>query len=181
MGDDENPDSASRPVSALDRITAAEYEALRQLTRGLRRRRAAGDDEPGTESLVHEVYVRLKSAGNESWNDRTHFLAVAALQVRHLLVDHARAVHATKRGGHHVRVSLDDEAGATREPVVDVLVVDEALRALARENARQHQVAELRLFGGLSVEEIGAFLKVSPRTVKEDWRLARAWLARHIR
>lgn len=167
--------------SPLDRLTAAEYENLRELTHRLKRRRPSGDAGPGTESLVHEVYVRLKGAGNESWHDRTHFLAVAALQLRHLLVDHARATHARKRGGDQVRVSLDVDAVPTPELGVDVLALDEALHQLARHDARQQKVAELRLFGGLSVEEIGAFLKVSPRTVKEDWRQARVWLAKQLR
>src|SRR5262249_19859846 len=127
------------------------------------------------------VYIALKSAGNESWHDRTHFLAVAALQLRHLLVDHARATHARKRGGDFVRVSLDQEALPAKESVMDVLDLDEALKRLARHDARQHRVAELRLFGELSVEEIAMILEISPRTVKEDWRLARVWLAGHLR
>ena len=165
----------------LDRLAAAEYEALRELTHRLKRRRVFRDSDPGTESLVHEVYVRLKSAGHEAWNDRAHFLAVAALQLRHLLVDHARATHARKRGGDTVRVSLDEEKLPTHDSSNDVLALDEALGRLAQENERQHRVAELRLFGGLSVDEIAAFLKVSARTVKEDWRLGRACLARHLR
>jgi RNA polymerase sigma factor (TIGR02999 family) len=171
---------ASPAPGELDRLTATEYETLRELTHRLRRRHAAGDAGPGTESLVHEAYVRLKSAGNESWHDRTHFLAVAALQLRHLLVDHVRATLARKRGGDHVRVSLDDDAVSTKIPAVDALILDEALNRLARVDARQHRVAELRLFGGMTVEEIGTILGVSPRTVKEDWRLARAWLASHL-
>src|SRR5262245_15837170 len=165
---------------ALDQFASTEYETLRQLTHRLKQWRTSKDDGPGTESLVHEVYVRLKGAGRESWHDRTHFLAVAALQLRHLLVDHVRAAQARKRGGDQVRVSLDEEAVATRDPGVDVLALDEALHRLAQHDARKQRVAELRLFGGLSVEEIGEVLKVSPRTVKEDWRQARAWLAKHL-
>jgi RNA polymerase sigma factor (TIGR02999 family) len=177
---DDTKHASTAPIGELDRFTSREYETLRELTHRLRRRHGAGDDGPGTDSLVHEAYMRLKSAGNESWHDRTHFLAVAALQLRHLLVDHVRATLARKRGGDQLRVSLDEEALSTKQPAVDVLVLDEALNRLARHDARQHRVAELRLFGGLSVDEIGAFLKVSPRTVKEDWRLARAWLAKHL-
>ena len=103
------------------------------------------------------------------------------VQLRHLLVDHARAARAGKRGGEHVRVSLDAEAIPAKAPVLDLLVLDEALNRLARQETRQHRVAELRLFGGLSVVEIAAVLEVSERTVKEDWRLARAWLARELR
>jgi len=179
MSDEENPAPAF-PPGALDRLTAAEYDELRELTHRLKRRRSARSGGPGTESLVHELYMRLKRAGNESWRDRTHFLAVATLQVRHLLVDHARAEQARKRGGESVRVSLDEESVTAAEPTMDVLVLDEALNSLARREPRQHRVAEFRLFGGLSVEEIGDVLEVSPRTVKEDWRQARAWLAKHL-
>jgi RNA polymerase sigma factor (TIGR02999 family) len=165
----------------LDRFTAAEYETLRVLTHRLRRRLGAGRTDPGTDSLVHEAYLRLKSAGNDAWHDRTHFLAVASLQLRHLLVDHARAAHARKRGGGQVRVSLDEDRIYGTKPSLDVLALDEALTGLARRDARQHRVAELRLFGAMTVEEIAAALSVSERTVKEDWRLAKVWLAKQLR
>ncbi|HJQ99415.1 MAG TPA: ECF-type sigma factor, partial [Candidatus Polarisedimenticolaceae bacterium] len=83
----------------LDRLATTEYQTLRELTHRLRRHRASRGPDPETESLIHEVYVRLKRTGNESWNNRTHFLAVAALQLRHVLVDHVRATQAQKRGG----------------------------------------------------------------------------------
>lgn len=165
----------------LDRLAAAEYGKLRDLAHTLRRRVGAARAVPGTESLVHETYLRLRSAGHESWHDEAHFLAVASLQLRHLLVDFARATHARKRGGDQVRVSLDEDANLAPKPAMDVLVLDEALDRLARHDQRQHRVAELRLFGGLSVAEIGAVLEVSERTVKEDWRQARAWLAAQLR
>jgi RNA polymerase sigma factor (TIGR02999 family) len=187
MNDDSNrvippaPPRGSRTTETLDGFAATEYEKLRALAHGLRRRIAAWYAVPGTDSLVHETYLSLKSAGHESWQDRTHFLAVASLQLRHLLVDHARASRARKRGGDQVRVSLDEDANLAPKPAMDVLVLDEALRHLARHDTRQHRVAELRLFSGLSVAEIGAVLEVSERTVKEDWRQARAWLARQLR
>jgi len=187
MSDDTNrafPTGESRRPRAsaeLDGFAAREYETLRQLTHRLRRRGLAGVAAPGTDSLVHELYLRLRGGGSGSWQDRTHFLAVAALQLRHLLVDHARRTRAKKREGGYVRASLDPEEIPAREPVMDVLVLDEALNRLAGQESRQHRVAELRLFGGLSVEEVAAVLEVSERTVKEDWRLARAWLARELR
>jgi RNA polymerase sigma-70 factor (ECF subfamily) len=177
MDDEITPPSTP---GALDQLAASEYQSLRELTRRLRRR-GSREPDPETESLVHEVYVRLKRTGNESWNDRTHFLAVAALQLRHVLVDLARAARAQKRGGHDARVTLDDEAHADPQSLVEVLAVDEALKALAQREPRQHRVAELRLFGGLSVEEIAQVLDVSPRTVREDWRQAKAWLTRQLR
>ena len=171
----------SDDAKSLDGLAATEYDALRELTHRLKRRRAPGNLGPGTNSLVHETYMSLKSAGTRSWHDRTHFLAVASLQLRHILVDHARATQAQKRGGDQQRVSLDAEAIPAQNPTMDVLVLDEALSRLARQDARQHRVAEMRQFGGLSVEEIAAVLKVSERTVKEDWRQAREWLAAYLR
>jgi RNA polymerase sigma-70 factor, ECF subfamily len=171
----------SRTGDKLNRFTSAEYEKLRELAHRLRRRATRGRAGPGTDSLVHDAYLSLKSSGNESWNDRAHFLAVASLQLRHLLVDHARATHADKRGGDQVRVSFDEGSIVATKPAMDVLVLDDALNRLSRVNPRQHRVAELRLFGGLSVEEIAEVLAVSQRTVKGDWHLAREWLAKQLR
>ena len=171
----------SRTTEQLDGFAATEYEKLRALAHSLRRRTAAWYAVPGTDSLVHDTYLSLKSAGHDSWQDRAHFLAVASLQLRHLLVDHARASQALKRGGDQVRVSLDEDANVAATPAMDVLVLDEALKRLARHDARQHRVAELRLFLGLSVAETAAILEVSERTVKEDWRQAREWLAQQLR
>ena len=174
-------DDPARAGDELDGFAATEYDKLRALAHSLRRSLAARRAVPGTESLVHETYLTLKSAGHESWHDRAHFLAVASLQLRHLLVDHARATLARKRGGDQVRVSLDEVVSLSPKPALDVLVLDEALQRLARHDTRQHRVAELRLFGGLSMAEIGAVVSVSERTVKEDWRQARAWLAKELR
>ena len=180
--DPTRPPAAQAQVPAgLDGLTTAEYQELCGLAHHLRRRLASSRGVPGTESLVHEMYLRLKGAGHESWHDRAHFIAVAVLQLRHLLVDHARATAAQKRGGEHVLVSFDEGAFGVARSALDVVVVDEALQRLARHDARQHQVAELRLFGGLSVAEIAAVLAVSERTVKEDWRQAREFLARALR
>jgi len=165
----------------LDRFTEAEYGTLRELTHRLKRRSVLGQAGPATDSLVHEAYLRLKHVGNGSWHDRAHFLAVATLQVRHLLVDHARAAQASKRGGGRAPMALDEESIATERSAMDILVLDEALNGLARRDERQHRVAELRLFGGMLVEEIAAVLDVSERTVKEDWRRARTWLASQLR
>lgn len=171
----------SGATEKLDGFAAEEYEKLRALAHSLRRRVAALHGVPGTDSLVHDAYLSLKGAGQESWRDRSHFLAVASLQLRHLLVDRARATLARKRGGDQVRVSLDENASVAVKPAMDVLALDEALNRLAGHDVRQHRVAVLRLFLGLSVAEIGSILEVSERTVKEDWRQAREWLARELR
>src|SRR5262245_49061199 len=99
-----------------EHLKTTEYDALRGSSRSLRRRRAAGGADPGTESLVHEAYLKLKGVGTESWNDRGHFLAVAALQLRHLLVDHVRSIQSRKRGGGSVRVSFDEEKVPAQDP-----------------------------------------------------------------
>ena len=171
----------SDATEKLDGFAAEEYEKLKALAHSLRRRVAALHGVPGTDSLVHDAYLSLKGAGHESWRDRAHFLAVASLQLRHLLVDRARATLAHKRGGDRVRVSLDENASVAVKPAMDVLALDEALTRLARHDVRRHRVAVLRLFLGLSVAEIGSILEVSERTVKEDWRQAREWLARELR
>ena len=127
-------------------------------------------------ALVNEAYLRLVDAKDVAWHDRTHFLAVAARAMRRILVDHARARHAQKRGGLAARVTFDDGLVVTDEPQQDLVALDDALEALAKFDERKSRVIELRFFGGLSVEETASALRVSPDTVLRDWRLAKAWL-----
>jgi RNA polymerase sigma factor (TIGR02999 family) len=124
-------------------------------------------------ALVHEAYLRLVDAQRVNWQNRVHFLAMAARLMRRILVDFARARRYQKRGGDPLRVSLDD-ALLTSERSEDLVAVDDALQALAKLHQRKSQVVELRFFGGLSVEETAAVLDVSPQTVMRDWKLARA-------
>lgn len=131
--------------------------------------------------LVNEAYLRLVDAKAVAWQDRAHFLAVAARTMRRILVDHARARHAQKRGGLEARVSFDKALVVTKAPDEDFVALDDALNALARFDERKSQVIDLRFFGGLSVEETACVLKVSPETVMRDWRLAKAWLRREMR
>jgi RNA polymerase sigma-70 factor, ECF subfamily len=131
--------------------------------------------------LVNEAYLRLIDTKAVAWHDRTHFLAVAARVMRHILVDHARARRARKRGGPATRVTFDEALVVTNEPREDFVALDDALEALAAFDERKSRVIELRFFGGLSVEETASALKVSPETVKRDWRLAKAWLQREMR
>jgi RNA polymerase sigma factor (TIGR02999 family) len=131
--------------------------------------------------LVNEAYLRLVDTKAVAWHDRAHFLAVAARVMRHILVDHARARHAKKRGGPATRVTFDEALLVTNEPRGDFVALDEALEALAVFDERKSRVIELRFFGGLSIEETASVLKVSPETVKRDWRLAKAWLQREMR
>lgn len=162
------------------RLAATLYEELRRIARRRLRREGAGHTLQPT-ALVHEAYVRLAAKDAVAWRGKTHFLAAAAGEMRRILVDHARARDAGKRGGGAQRVTLADAALAVRDRTVEILSLDEALAALAARSPRQARVAEMRLFAGMLVEEVAEALGVSERTVKDDWRVGRAWLARELR
>jgi RNA polymerase sigma-70 factor (ECF subfamily) len=130
-------------------------------------------------ALVHEAYLKLAEVSRSIWRDRAHFLAVAARVMRHILVDHARAHGAGKRGTGAIQVSLEENLLSRKGPGTDVLAVDEALTRLGTLDARQAEILELHFFdffAGMTFEEIAAALGISPRTVKRDWSMARAWL-----
>ena len=133
-------------------------------------------------ALVHELYLRLVDQQRASWENRAQFFGVAARLMRRVLVDHARARHAEKRGGDAVFVSLDAAADTPDDShVADVLAIDEALERLAAHDPEQVQIVELRYFAGLTVEETARVVGRSPRTVKREWRLAKAWLYQELR
>ena len=127
-------------------------------------------------ALVNEAYLRLLDWRKVSWQNRAHFMGIAANMMRRILVDHARRHRFQKRGGDAVKISLDATQLGASERDPDLLALDEALTRLAELDRRKSQVVELRFFGGLSVEEAAEFLKISPRTVKREWSLAQAWL-----
>lgn len=157
----------------------AVYDELRRLARGYLRRERGDHSLPPT-ALVHEAYLRLVDQRRVQWQNRTHFFAIAAHLMRRILVDHARARGAEKRGA-SVTVPLDDANERVHLPDVDVLALDVALDKLASIDERQSRLVELRFFGGLSVTETAAVLGIAPITVKRDWALARAWLFRELR
>ncbi|MCA1617141.1 MAG: sigma-70 family RNA polymerase sigma factor [Acidobacteria bacterium] len=164
---------------ALDRLMPVIYEELRhQAARYLRQER------PGhtlqTTALIHEAYLRLVDQKNVQWQNRAHFFAIAAQLMRRILVDHARQRQAAKRGGAALRLTLDEAMALSEEPDVNLVVLDEALNRLAVIDPQQSRVVELRFFSGLSVEETAEALRISPRTVKRDWNVAKAWLRREI-
>lgn len=162
---------------ALDRLVPLVQRELRQLAAAhLRRERPDHTLQPT--ALVHEVYLRLVGASDVSWQDRSHFFGIAARLMRQILVDHARRRRAAKRGGLATRVTLDDDVAVERN--LDVEALDEALARLAELDPRQGRVVELRFFGGLGVEETAEVLRISPTTVKREWRTARAWLYREL-
>jgi RNA polymerase sigma factor (TIGR02999 family) len=127
-------------------------------------------------ALVHEAYARLVQQPRVAWQSRAHFFAVASGLMRHILVDHARARNAEKRGGVQAQVTLDDAILSIPNQSVDVLALHEAMEKLAQLDERQGRIVELHFFAGLSFEEIGSVIQVAPRTVKRDWSMARAFL-----
>jgi RNA polymerase sigma factor (TIGR02999 family) len=132
--------------------------------------------------LVHEAFLRLQKERAPQWRDRTHFLAIAAISMRRLLVERARARGASKRGGGQIQVTLDEKLLAGHEPEqnLDLLALDRALQGLAKLDDQQARIVELRFFGGLSVEETADALSISPATVKRHWTIAKAWLLREM-
>jgi RNA polymerase sigma factor (TIGR02999 family) len=164
---------------ALDRLLPLVYDELRQLAASyLRRERGNHTLQPT--ALVHEAYFRLVDQRDAAWQNRSHFFGVAAHLMRLILVDHARARSAEKRGGDAVRVPLDDLFRAAKQNDTDVLALDEALSRLAALDAQQVRIVELRYFGGLNVEETAEALGISAATVKRDWSVARMWLRREL-
>jgi RNA polymerase sigma factor (TIGR02999 family) len=132
-------------------------------------------------ALVNEAYLRLVDAQHVDWQNRAHFLAIAAKLMRRVLVDIARSKGYSKRGGGAARVTLDDTMAVTPEPGHDLVALDDALEALTTVDPRKARVIELRFFGGLSVEETASVLKVSVDTVMRDAKLAKAWLLREMK
>jgi RNA polymerase sigma factor (TIGR02999 family) len=163
--------------SALEKLTPIVYDELHRLARYYMNGERTGHSLQTT-ALVNEAYVRLTDYKRMRWENRAHFFAVSAQLMRRILVDHARR-HNLKRGAGVQRVSLEDTA-VVGERSEDLVVLDDALQALARFDSRKAQVVELRFFGGLSVEETAEVLKVSPVTVMRDWSAARAWLYREL-
>jgi RNA polymerase sigma factor (TIGR02999 family) len=139
-------------------------------------RRERPDHTLQTTALVHEAYLRLVRQENVRWRGRSHFLAIAAQLMRRILIDHARGHLREKRGGAQVILPLNEALVFSPEHSQDLMRVDEALDRLSKLDPRQGQVVELRFFGGLSVEETADYLKISPKTVKRDWAVAKAWL-----
>ena len=132
-------------------------------------------------ALVHEVYLRMVKPGTGPWKDREHFFAIAARAMRQILIEHARASGAGKRGGSLERVNFDKALAYAPEKPSEFLALDEALCRLEALQPRQSRVVELRFFGGLSIKETAKVLGVSPGTVKTDWALAKAWLQRELK
>jgi len=164
--------------SALARLTPIVYDELHRLARHYMKGERPGHSLQTT-ALVNEAYMRLVDYERMQWQNRAHFFAVSAQLMRRILVEHARR-HNLKRGGGAPHVSLEETAVVGGDQDADMVELDDAMNALARIDPRKVQVVEMRFFGGLSVEETADVLKISPGTVKRDWRAARAWLYREL-
>lgn len=140
-----------------------------------------GDHTLQPTALVHEAYLRLTKMQQLDWQSRSHFFATAATVMRRILVDHARANLAQKREAFVRAISIEEAFVFSPDRSAELLALDEALDRLAKQDARRSKIVELRFFGGLSEEEIGALLGVSARTVKRDWRFAKAWLFNEVK
>ena len=169
--------------SALNRLTPLVYDELRRMARRYMRKERAGNTLQTT-ALINEAYLRLVDAQSVGWQDRAHFFAVSASIMRRILVDAARARGSAKRGGLAIRVDHSTAVDLDQIPEVgrsaELIALDDALNALAEIDPRKARVIELRFFGGLSVEETGDVLGISPQSVLRDWKLAKAWLIREM-
>ena len=165
--------------SALNELVPLVEKELHRLAHAYMRRERKGHTLQAT-ALVNEVFLRLAHTANPRWQDRAHFVGIAARLMRQVLVDYARSRGYRKRGGGVQRVPLENVPLITPELEVDVLAVDRALEAFAKIEPRKSQVVELRFFGGLSVEETADVLGLSVETVKRDWRVAKLWLSREL-
>jgi RNA polymerase sigma factor (TIGR02999 family) len=163
---------------ALAKLTPIVYDELHRLARRYMRGERPGHSLQAT-ALVNEAYTRLVDYKRMQWQDRAHFFAVSAQLMRRILVEHARRRN-QKRGGGIQHISLDETAVIGRPRDTDLVTLDDALNALFKLDPRKVQVVEMRFFGGLSVEETAEVLKVSPITIKRDWRAARMWLYREL-
>jgi|SRR5579859_1331501 len=155
------------------------YDELRRLA-AYHLRQERGDHTLQATALVHEAYLHLVDQRQVDWKNRSHFFGVAAHLMRRILLMHARKLHAAKRGGSAQRISLDEAAVFTPEQSAELMALEELLTRLGQLDAQQARVVELRFFGGLSVEETAELMSISPATVKRDWAMSKAWLAREL-
>ena len=171
---------ASGSPTAAEKLMPLVYSELKRVARAYMQRERPGHTLQTT-ALVHEAYLRLVRQENVRWQGRSHFFGIAAQLMRRILIDHARGHLREKRGGAQVILPLNEALAFSPEHSEDLLRLDEALDRLSKLDPRQGQVVELRFFGGLSVEETAEYLKISPKTVKRDWAVAKAWLHGELR
>jgi RNA polymerase sigma factor (TIGR02999 family) len=164
---------------ALSELMPLVYAELRRLA-SYYLRRERGNHTLQATALVHEAYLRLVDQKNAHWQNRNQFVRVASQLMRRVLVDYSRSHDAAKRGGGAGRVYLEEAAIAGKGRAAELIALDDALNRLAEIDAQQARLVELRYFGGLSIDETAAILEISPATVKRQWNVAKAWLAREL-
>lgn len=166
-------------VAARESLVPLVYDELRRLARYYLASQRSDHTLQST-AIVHEAYLRLAGRDNVHWENRSHFFAVAAQLMRRILVDHARKRNAAKRGGAQLTLLVDEAVEPSSQRELDLVALDDALKALAELDERQSRIVELRFFGGLSIEDTSRLLEISPATVKREWSTARAWLYEEI-
>jgi RNA polymerase sigma-70 factor, ECF subfamily len=166
--------------AAAEKLFPIVYEELKRLARNYMRRERSGHTLQTT-ALVHEAYLRLVEQESVQWQGKSHFFGIAAQMMRRILTDHARRNLRLKRGGVKETLLLDEALAFSPEHSEELLNLDQALDRLEQLDARQSKIVELRFFAGLTVEEAADFLRISPKTVKRDWAVARAWLHAELR
>lgn len=171
---------AGRSTLQLSNIMPEAYDELRRLARVYMARERKGIQTIQATALVHEAYMRLAKESTHAWRNRAHFCAIAAGAMREILVEKARARAAKKRGGSRARVSFDEGISPGTEPSFDLLLLNEAMERLKRQDPRLERVVELRFFAGLTIEETAEVMEISPVSVKRAFSLARAWLKKEM-
>ena len=171
-------DLSAGEARARDEMLPLVYDELRRIARRFMRRQSAGHTFQTTE-LIHEAYLKLARSEDQNWQNRAHFFGVASKAMRHILVDYARSKSRRKRGGWH-RITVTDDVAVASNRSEEIVALDDALNELAALDERKVRVVELKYFGGLTNEEIAEVLKISPETVKRDWRFSRTWLLREL-
>lgn len=164
---------------ALDELTPLVYGELRQLAARQLRRERPGHTLQST-ALVHEAYMKLIEQRRVQWQDREHFFAIASRLIRRILVSHARAHNAWKRGGGKTMLAIEESVAIAQPRNLDLLALDDALETLSQADEQQARIVELRFFGGVSIEGTAKVLGISVSTVNRDWNVARAWLYREL-
>jgi len=165
--------------AAPEKLMPLVYEELRRLARSYLARERAGHTLQAT-ALVHEAYLRLADETQLTWKDRAHFYGVAARLMRRILVDHARAHNAAKRGGLRQKLTLEEARELPTKSNVDLVELNGALESFAHDYPRKSEVVELKFFGGLDAKEISEVLQISEKTVLRDWNFAKLWLCREL-
>jgi RNA polymerase sigma-70 factor (ECF subfamily) len=172
-------DSSRGNREAIDELTPLVYQELRRIARGQMRHERPGSTLQPT-ALVHEAYFKLINQREVDWQSRAHFFAIAAQEMRRILLSYARSRRTQKRGGSGARLTLDERLAVSEDHAEDLIALDEALNRLAALDPRQARVVELRFYVELRVEEIAEVLGISAATVKRDWAMARAWLLQNM-